>query len=97
LCLGDVFRFSLGVASPSCPFWPVNLHFRHLFECPNAPFAPQVVSWGYMVSLFRNLDWCTFVSNLMLTLSIWMSSTSFFGRRSCDRVHAFLRGNVHVD
>ncbi len=96
LCWGDVFRFSLGVASPSCPFCPVNLHFHHLSECPNVPFASQVVSWGHMVLLFRNLDWCTFVSSLMLTL-IWMSSTSFFGRRSCDRVQAFLRGDVRVD
>ncbi len=97
LCLGDVFRFSLGVASPLCPFCPVNLHFRHLFECPNAPFSSQIVSWGNMVSFFTNLDWNMFVSNLMFTLSIWMSSTSFFNRRSCDRVSAFLRGDVCLD
>jgi hypothetical protein len=97
LCLGDVFRFSLGASSIACPFCPVNLHFRHLFSCPNAPFGPQLISWGEMVHIFSGRDWNTFILNMMLTLSLWMSFSSFFNRRSCDRVRAFLDGEVHID
>jgi hypothetical protein len=97
VCLGDVFRFSLGVSSPRCPFCPINLHFRHLFECPNAPFRSQLLRWGDMVQIFNDSRWGDFVSSLFLTLSLWMSLTSFFNRRSCDRVRSFLDGEVHID
>jgi hypothetical protein len=97
LCLGDVFRFSLSASSSSCPFCPINLHFRHLFECPNAPFTSQITSWGNMVHFFGNRDWSNFVHNLMLTLALWMSLSSFFNRRSCARVRAFLDGEDHIE
>jgi hypothetical protein len=97
LCLGDVFRFSLGVASVSCPFCAVNLHLRHLFHCPNAPFSSELLSWGQMVSYFQSSNWGAFVSSLMITLSIWMGATSFFTRRSCARVRSFLDGDVVID
>jgi hypothetical protein len=97
LCLGDVFRFSLGASSQNCPFCPINLHFRHLFQCPNAPFASQLLSWGDMIRVFGESKWEVFVAILMLTLQLWMSFSSFFTRRSCDRVRAFLDGDVHMD
>jgi hypothetical protein len=97
VCLGDVFRFSLGASAVACPFCPVNLHFCHLFNCPNAPFRSRLTSWGDMVDLFQVSDWNSFVSNLMSTLFLWMSLTSFFSRRSCDRVRAFLDGEAHIE
>jgi hypothetical protein len=97
VCLGDVFRFSLGASSISCPFCPINLHFRHLFDCPNAPFRSHLISWGDLISFFESSDWSTFVFNLMSTLYLWMSLTSFFNRRSCDRVRAFLDGEVNIE
>ncbi len=104
VCLGDVFRFSLGASSISCPFCPINLHFRHLFECPNAPFRSQLLSWGSIVRYFTGSDWSSFVNGLMVTLSLWMQFSSFFSRRSCvrvraflDRVRAFLDGEIHIE
>ncbi len=80
------------------PYLPCQFTILTYLRMPQRStfFAFQLVSWDQMIARFSASVWWRFVSNLMLTLSIWMSSTPFFTRRSCERVRTFLDGDVSI-
>ncbi len=90
VCLGDVFRFSLAATNSRCPFCPIDLHFRHLFDCPNAPFCDSVPRWQSFVQNFQNGRWREVVLMIFLCLQAWIRGSHFFHSRAQDRVSAFL-------
>jgi hypothetical protein len=90
VCLGDVFRFSLAATTSRCPFCPIDLHFRHLFVCPNSPFREHVPSWHNFVQTFQAGRWSNVVQMLFLCLHAWIGGSHFFQLRVRDRVSAFL-------